>query len=309
MRRRPVISASIPLMTAAIAGVLIAVVAAMAAPAEAWRQYTTSQGEPMRWSERSLAGGVPYSIADRELPQGQPSLAALQIASAAAAAAWSEPTCGTCALGVQLSYLGLRPPQPVGLNCLKRDGHGRCAAAEPNGNQITPVVAAERWPFGSMTVALTLISALPHGGLIADVDIALNAADFTFCTDSCKALQPGLKSTLLHEMGHLLGLDHSFDKDAAMHAAADVFGGAELSLGADDIAGVCAAYGLPQDSPACSSTDAHDDPLAQGCCSVGRGGRASGAALALLALAVLALLALRQTDRGGQESAKAACAA
>ncbi len=324
--KRPAQPICVPISARGVACSLWLLTAVLSAPAGAWQQYVTSQGEPMRWSARSLAGGLPYTLDEHGLPPGQPGLAQVEAAAEAATAVWHEVVCEPCELahvkpacqpevcgarplGVDFNYLGRRPTLPIGLLCLRHDDLGGCIDAEPNGNQIIFIRGADRWPYGSLTVAMTIISALPHDGFIADGDITLNAAHFTFCADGCKALQPGLKATLVHEIGHLLGLDHSLQKAAAMHAAADVLGGAQLALGADDRAGICTAYGHAPPTPACPPTgemEVNPDD-GGGCCSASHTRQGPWSALGLLSLCLLALLACgHQTGLGGHDSARAA---
>ncbi len=301
--------------------------ALIALPARAWQQYSTSQGEPMRWSKRALAQGIPYSIDERGLPEGQPLLPQFEAAVQAAFNAWQQVSCEPCdlgevatlcqdqlcgprPLGVTFNYLGLRPPQGLGLNCLLWGDGGRCTDAEPNGNQVLVVDEPDRWPFSHMVVAMTLISALPKDGLIADADIALNAGMFPFCDQDCKALQPGIRPVLLHEVGHFLGLDHSLDKGAVMYGQADVLGGAALTLTMDDVLGTCSVYDHQPDASACEPTAEGEVPSEGGCCSATGAGtpgqRNTALASLLVALLWLAIGRRYEMGRSGQDDASAA---
>jgi hypothetical protein len=163
----------------------------------------------------------------------------------------------------------------------------------------------------------------PDDGVILDVDIEVNAVDYaisTGCEDSCVTAGSGtradLQNTLTHELGHLIGLDHTcWDRlppgpqdhegnvvpqceprselpDAVVEATMFNFQGqgetSKRSLTEDDVAGACSAYPREQDPRLCEPTDLEPPG---GCCSVagGRGaGPPAGLLLASLAAAFLA---------------------
>jgi len=144
-------------------------------------------------------------------------------------------------------------------------------------------------------------------GAIVDADIELNGVQFsigvngqTLGTQPCIA---ELQNTLTHELGHLLGLEHTClaagDPDriddkgnpvpscpgTAANQAATMFNYQECgetskeSLDPDDIAGVCAIYPPAQDPGVC-------EPVSDGggCCDTGRDSRGSLALTLLVGL-------------------------
>lgn len=154
-------------------------------------------------------------------------------------------------------------------------------------------------------------------GELVDADIEMNGVDFAISnngmslgTSSCLA---DLANTLTHELGHLLGLEHScrvaadpprVDGDgnpvplcsattdpaiveATMYPFQECGETSKASLSADDSGAICAVYPQSAGPRACEAPD----PLDGGCCSTGGDGRAA------LATAGLAALMLRRRRR------------
>jgi uncharacterized protein (TIGR03382 family) len=150
-------------------------------------------------------------------------------------------------------------------------------------------------------------------GAIVDADIELNGVNFaisvgaqTGCTSPCKA---ELRNTLIHELGHLLGLEHPcrignepprIDHNGdAVPLCSSSLGDPEIteatmfnfqdcgemkkeSLEADDINAICTIYPLSEDPGSC---DRAGEP--EGCCSASGGGVPLPAVLGGLALGAL----------------------
>lgn len=289
-------------------------VAALCLPAtaEAWIQYQTSQGEPMRWSPGVLSQAIPWTVGETDLAAAGLTTQRLAQATQRAFAAWQQGPCDPCLdapasdgckrdcavrpTELALRYLGPRPSGDFGLTCTERADDGHCVDAQPNGNQVLVIDDQGHWPYGSNVIAMTLISALPDDGWIADADIALNTAWYDFCSADCQAMQPVLEDTLLHEAGHFFGLDHSAHKPAAMWVHADVLGEAGLTLHEDDLDGICAIYGGP--APACEPTPA--SPFDEGGCSATKGQGHGAAPFAVALLCVLGLCWRRSAGRAGR---------
>ncbi|MDB4942487.1 MAG: hypothetical protein JWP97_2021 [Labilithrix sp.] len=87
-------------------------------------------------------------------------------------------------------------------------------------------------------VAQTVVH-LDADGNYRDADIHLDSAAFRFSLDGAPGTQD-LRSILVHELGHALGLGHSSDARATMYPSGS--GLRWRSLEADDVAGVCALY-------------------------------------------------------------------
>jgi hypothetical protein len=165
----------------------------------------------------------------------------------------------------------------------------------------------------------------PHDGEIIDADIELNGVDFAISSGGDSLGQAGcladLANTLAHEVGHLLGLDHTCwdgssprpsDQDgnpapdcsnrnlspeildATMYAFQECGETKKASLTADDVAGKCAIYPPSRDPGRC-------EPVSVGgCCSLAAAGPHAEAVRGGAALAILAaLLLLRLRRRAG----------
>jgi hypothetical protein len=94
-------------------------------------------------------------------------------------------------------------------------------------------------------IALTSIAWRESDGQLLDSDIEFNSDHFSFGLNGESNLTD-LRNTATHEIGHLLGLQHSTVESATMNATAFKGDTNKRTLDKDDIAGVCALY--PNDS-------------------------------------------------------------
>jgi hypothetical protein len=91
----------------------------------------------------------------------------------------------------------------------------------------------------------TYTTPCPIANCIVDVDIMFNPSE-TFATASAGASQFDLQSVATHEIGHLLGLDHSNIAHAVMYPYGDTsMIGVHTALSTDDIVGVGHLYPGP----------------------------------------------------------------
>ncbi|MET0409988.1 MAG: matrixin family metalloprotease [Polyangiaceae bacterium] len=160
-------------------------------------------------------------------------------------------------------------------------------------------------------LALSILTANLETGEIFDVDIEINSRDWNFDTGGERSAS--LATVMNHELGHLLGLSHSLERNALMRASYS--GSAEP--GSDDIAGVCDIFPRSTRDPACNIEPLDADAAcvgSKGTCRVPvqggetSGGCALGAApspsgLGSLAALVLIGLASARARRGRSEAA------
>jgi hypothetical protein len=159
------------------------------------------------------------------------------------------------------------------------------------------IVWVDDWPYDRSAYALASVTLDLRTGRIQDVDIEMNEDIFEFTdTNDPNATIVDVRNTLTHEVGHLLGLDHSDVRDATMFFSAAEGELHKRDLHQDDINGICAIYATgtgqsmscTQDAPRPGATGADDDL----CATVG-----AAAALPSLWTLLAALLGWRTTRR------------
>jgi hypothetical protein len=168
------------------------------------------------------------------------------------------------------------------------------------------------WDGDLQTIALTLTTYDEKSGIIYDSDIQLNASGFVFTTvdppaPTCSrpiSTNPGncvatdVQNTMTHEIGHLIGLDHTRALGSVMNPSAPQGEVSKRDIDEGSADFVCRTYPKGQASQSCvtpalerSGNAAVLGPQALGCSS-------SGAGAWLPAVAGWALLAWRRR-RGG----------
>jgi hypothetical protein len=139
-------------------------------------------------------------------------------------------------------------------------------------NQNVVIWQESGWTGQPDVLALTFTS-FQSDGRVVDADMVVNAQDFQF-EDLDQARPNGgvadVQNTLVHEVGHFIGLAHSSDTAATMYRSATVGEIKKRTLHPDDIAGLCTAY--PDDGSVnnCASNDSSDQNGACGGCSNAR---------------------------------------
>jgi len=101
------------------------------------------------------------------------------------------------------------------------------------------------FPYGDEVLALAATWADDHTGEMVHFDLSLNGR-VPWGTDG-EPDRYDLATAVSHELGHVLGLDHTHEVAAVMHADLDL-GEVRASLHDDDIAGLRHLYGATDDA-------------------------------------------------------------
>ncbi len=222
-----------------------------------WTPYRTKTSLcSLRWYGQPAAGTGPAAVysAPRTVPiqvdqagLSNVNAAALRTQVGLALDAWNQVVCPDGAApgqplptSLQLGDLGV--PSAVGAACTATDTSGTCTKKTSNGNYVSVITKAADWPYGSGVFALTVLTYNTCSGEIVDGDILLDDASHQFCVTSCNAGTQHLRNTLTHEVGHLLGLDHSDLPQATMYYSAPSGEVQKLTLHGDDLQGICQTY-------------------------------------------------------------------
>lgn len=126
------------------------------------------------------------------------------------------------------------------------------------------------WDSGDATIALTTTTFSFRTGFIFDADIELNAAPheasagFLFTAVNSPPCQEGavsascvatdIQNTLTHEIGHVIGLDHSPDEGSTMEATAPIGETNKRALDPGTASGFCSMYPRSGPTPPCDVT-------------------------------------------------------
>lgn len=248
-----------------------------------------TRGEPLFWPDLC----VTYAVQRVGSPLRDISAHDLDLAMQAAFSAWlgsecpggGKPSMGVISLGeANCDQVEFNPPE-----------QGRAGA--PNANIV--VFRDDGWPYPDerFVIARTSITFDPDTGAIYDADIELNSFDNQFSTGDT-AIATDLQAVLTHEVGHLLGLDHSTFENATMQANYDGSTLGPRTLSSDDVAGICSIYSpLEEQATSCPSSTRPQHGFSRDCGSEARanasclslGGEASNAGWAAgLSLCLLA---------------------
>jgi Matrixin len=154
---------------------------------------------------------------------------------------------------------GARPSIEVGVS----DARTSCedvGYSARYGNANSVVFRDERWPYESpyFELAATTITS-DSDGVIHDADLEINTTLPIFIAGETSAGgvvgAHDLRSIMVHEAGHFLGLDHSREDQAIMYATLQP-GEVRSELSSDDVAAICDAY-PPERGAACDSEPDH----------------------------------------------------
>lgn len=266
-----------------LASVLAALLVASfaCAPAFGFQLRRISTGEPVRWHQER----VTFYLNLESIPSYLERSRVLYIVQQSFAT-WSK---------VPSSFLQFE----FGGSTTQRTQYDR--TAEDNVNTVH--FETEKWDDDPDVLALTKTIYEPKTGEIHDADIRINAVNFHWTT-SDSDVENDLQNMLTHEVGHVLGLEHSEHQEATMYAKSKKGELSKRVLAQDDVNGVSYLYPsdetipqvLPDDQAVTRDANVllgrHDDSkFKYGCNAARDGGSDRGSlpiALALLGLALLA---------------------
>jgi uncharacterized protein (TIGR03382 family) len=213
-----------------------------------WKQLKSKSGKPLSWHKMPIQYAIDakglgeYFKNNPALGKESSEFAAIELAFKT----WSSVLCPSGGLvGLTLQPLGYVTDKTPGTD----ETCDNC-----NTNLITFVTDKSKWTRPSTELAVALPVWRDLSGQIFDADILINAAHFTLSTQSQNVddIKWDIQNAVTHEVGHLLGLDHTEDTKATMYARVDEKDISMRTLKDDDIAGICAIYppvGLSQKVP------------------------------------------------------------
>lgn len=211
--------------------VLPAVLMLVSAQVSGYELQYAKSGDVVRWHESCFQ----YSIHQSGVP-GYP-FSAVQEAVRESFAPWEE---------VECSYFHFEETAPA--SC---DDVGFC---QYGGNMNLLIWQATDWKVDKFHVenamALTTLSYDDASGQILDADVEFNAEFFDFGMNGEQHLSD-IRNTATHEIGHMLGLDHSYMAGATMNPSAQPGDIDKRDLTDDDAAGLCELYPLNADPDIC----------------------------------------------------------
>jgi len=298
----------------ALVVLVFAAAALLGRPAGAYVRYTSASGKMFMWPQSCVAvTAFPNDLI------GMMTHAEILGAVDAAAATWSSASDSCTYLNIMVSSSSDATPRAL------NDGRNNVIFRTADWCKLTDKgVCDENVPYDPAALALTSVSASTSSGIIRDADIEVNANHFSWAD---LVIHPDLRgdgqnfhdlqNALTHEMGHLIGLDHTcylqppapLDNtgtpipDCASAPpdvlATTMFPSAnpgdidKRDLAPDDQKAVCEIYPAAQDPKTCSPGET--EPKG---CSCATGGEPV-AALGPFVMLAAALLAVRARRRRG----------
>jgi len=201
--------------------ILIALAVAVAAPsAEAFKRSKTSGGVPLFWDDTDL----PLAMILNNKGSADDKAGSLN-ACDDAAEAWNDVT------NTSFEFENL-----------KRKSTKKASDTQNSPDFKNVIVWRENnFPdeFGNGVLAVTLSWFFTSNGEFVDADIVVNGEDFTFSTNLANNTFD-VFTVILHEKGHVLGLDHVNKRSAVMYPFIE--DGQRKQLSNDEVKGVRAIY-------------------------------------------------------------------
>jgi len=142
----------------------------------------------------------------------------------------------------ELAFGGTTPEREVGFD-----------QANWNDNINLIVWYEEQLPddIGRSIIALATTTYDHDSGEVVDNDLEVNGVHYMFSTPGSGSISTDIQNTLVHEMGHFVGLDHSADLEASMYESAERGETHKRDLAEDDRNGICYLYPSGGPVPPC----------------------------------------------------------
>ena len=126
---------------------------------------------------------------------------------------------------------------------------------DPSLNENLLIFRDDEWPHPAqvgLVIALTTTTQNALTGEILDADIEFNSANVQFTVGDTNT-DTDLMNTTVHEIGHMLGLNHSSDTAATMFAASGPQETKKRDLAADDISAMLFKYPAAEENGYCDT--------------------------------------------------------
>lgn len=213
----------------------VALILLTANSASAFRRSTTPAGEPLAW----VTNCIDFFI--HEDGSDDINFNAVEAEVFSAFNEWEGQNCGD----VNFTYSGVTRERRAGY--FQNSGNINLIVWREGGGDDL-----DDWVHDPSIIAVTTNtyctetnSLCPFKGAIIDADIEMNGERFRFTNSRVVALTEfDLGNTLTHEIGHLIGLDHSDDRASTMFASAPPSELSKRTLEEDDIDGLCEIFPL-----------------------------------------------------------------
>ena len=212
---------------------VLAVLGFGAARAEAYVLQKAGSGDVIRWAESCIQ----YSLYESGVPGIE--MSDLRDAIRASFDAWENVDC---------AYFYFEETEDASCD--------QIGYQEDTGNMNLLIFRDTSWSIDgdhdASAIALTTTSWDDLSGRMLDADIEFNAQHFDFGVDGSMN-KADIQNTATHEIGHVLGLDHTNVREATMYPTAGTGDTDKRSLAQDDIDGLCKLYPLEHDRGICKA--------------------------------------------------------